>query len=183
MIVVADDEDRLVAWLPAGTPILRPVLPDGRDLRSVGPVEMYASGRALRRDAWHGHGSLRIAPTGQPWSLYVFWDDDGAHSRWYVNLESPHGRDDVGIVSEDHILDLVIDGDRRVHWKDVDELDGSVVAGRFTRGEADAFVEQARRIEAVVESWASPFCDGWEHWRPDPSWTVPDLPAGLVAEF
>lgn len=21
-----------------------------------------------------------------------------------------------------------------------------------------------------IEAWASPFCDGWESWRPDPSW-------------
>ncbi len=29
-----------------------------------------------------------------------------------------------------------------------------------------------RRIESV----GPPFCDGWEFWRPDPSWPIPQLP-------
>ena len=28
----------------------------------------------------------------------------------------------------------------------------------------------------TVESVGSPFCNGWEHWRPDPNWTIPQLP-------
>lgn len=183
MLVVADDADQLVAWLPSGTPVLRPVLPDGRDLRSVGAVEMYASGRALRRDTWHGHGNLRIAPTGAPWSVYVFWRDDGTFRGWYVNFEAPHQRDDHGIVSEDRILDLLVAPDRSVHWKDVDELEGAVVAGRFTRADANSFLADAHDVVARVTDWASPFGDGWERWRPDPAWSRPQLPAGLVAEY
>jgi hypothetical protein len=28
----------------------------------------------------------------------------------------------------------------------------------------------------LIESWDAPFREGWEEWRPDPSWTVPVLP-------
>ncbi|MGH9135433.1 MAG: DUF402 domain-containing protein [Acidimicrobiales bacterium] len=183
MVVVDDGEDALVAWLPPGTPILRPVLPDGRDLRSVGAVEMYASGRALMRDTWGGGGTLRVAPTGQPWSTFVFWDEHGDHVCWYVNLEDPHRRDDSGIVTQDHVLDLVVAPDRTVQWKDVDELEGAVVAGRYTQAEADSFLEHARDVEKLIAAWESPFCDGWERWRPDPGWPVPQLPDGTAADY
>ena len=32
--------------------------------------------------------------------------------------------------------------------------------------------------EALIERRASPFCDGWESFRADPRWSVPELPAG-----
>jgi hypothetical protein len=34
-----------------------------------------------------------------------------------------------------------------------------------------------------VQGWASPFCDGWEHWRPDESWPIPELPADAIRDF
>lgn len=183
MTVVADGPDGLVAWLPGGTPVLRPVLADGRDLRTVGPVEMFRGGRALRRDVWHGHGSLRISPTGRPWSVWLFWDGEGCHDCWYVNLEAPHRRDDEGIVSEDHAVDLVVRPDRSVEWKDLDELEGAVLAGRFSRAQADTFLADAAAAARVVEAWAAPFGDGWERWTPDPAWSRPELPGHLVADY
>jgi hypothetical protein len=183
MTVVEDGPDRLVAWLPGGTTVLRPVLPDGRDPRAVGPVEMFRMGRVRRREVWHGYGSLRIAPTGRPWSVWLFWDEHGCHDCWYINLEAVHRRDDAGIHSVDHAVDLVVAPDRSVEWKDLDELEGAVLAGRFTRAESDGFLADAAAAEREVEAWAAPFRDSWERWRPDPAWRRPELPADLVADF
>ena len=82
MTVVRDDEAGLVAWLAPGTPLLRPVLPDGRELRSVPPVDMFGAERALRRDRWQGTGILKIASTGMPWSAWCFWNDDWSFRGW-----------------------------------------------------------------------------------------------------
>ena len=27
-----------------------------------------------------------------------------------------------------------------------------------------------------ARDWGPPFSDGWQHWRPDPAWSVPSLP-------
>jgi hypothetical protein len=35
---------------------------------------------------------------------------------------------------------------------------------------------EAEQVIAVIESCGSPFCDGWERWTPDPTWTLPELP-------
>ena len=79
--VVRDDADGLVAWLAGGTPLLRPVLADGSDLRAVPVAErfdVHVHGRANRLDVWHGHGILKVAPAGVPWSVWLFWNaDDG----------------------------------------------------------------------------------------------------------
>lgn len=183
MIVVEDGPEQLVAWLPRDTPVLTTVLPDGRDVRSLGPVEMFRHGRALRRTVWRGHGSLRIAPTGQPWSMWVFWHDDGSHRCWYVNLEEPHRRDPVGVVSRDRVVDLVVEPDRTVRWKDLDELDGAVAAGRFTAAEAQGYLADGAAVQELVSHWAAPFRDGWERWRPDPGWPRPQLPGHLTADY
>lgn len=182
--VVRDDADGLVAWLAPQTPVLRPVLADGSDLRSipVGP-ERFRAPRAVKRDVWHGGGILKVAPTGVPWSAWVFWNADGSHRNWYVNLEQVHLRDDKNVYTQDHTLDLVITPDRQVIWKDEDELAAAIEAGRFTPEDAARFEADARAVEKLVARWASPFCDGWENWRPDPSWPVPDLPAGCTADY
>jgi hypothetical protein len=67
--------------------------------------------------------------------------------------------------------------------KDFDQLTGAVAAGRFTRAEADQFVERAREAEQRIASWESPFCDGWETWRPDQSWPLPHLPPDIIADY
>jgi len=100
-----------------------------------------------------------------------------------VNLEDAHLRDEVSIASQDHVLDLWIEGDRRVRWKDEDELEAAVIAGRYSAADADRFRADARAVEQILASRGSPFCDGWEKWRPDPSWGVPDLPDGVTWDF
>jgi hypothetical protein len=185
MRVVRDDSLGLVAWLPGGTLLLRPVLADGRDLRSVPVAERFdvdRHGRANRVDTWQGHGILKVAPAGVPWSVWVFWGDDGAFRGWYVNLESVHERRDHEVVTQDHVLDLVVQPDHSVARKDEDELAAAVVAGRFTAAEAADIEADAAAVEDVVRRWASPFCDGWESWAPDPTWSRPQLPPAYVAK-
>ena len=185
MRVVRDDSHGLVAWLPGGTPLLRPVLADGRDLRSVPVAERFdvdRHGRANRLDTWQGHGILKVAPAGMPWSAWVFWGDDGAFRGWYVNLESVHTRHDHEVVTQDHVLDLVVHPDHSVTRKDEDELAAAVRSGRFSASEAAAIEGDAAAVEDVVRRWGSPFCDGWETWAPDPTWPLPELPPAYLAE-
>ncbi len=183
MRVVRDDADGLVGWLAPRAPLLRTVLADGRDLRSlpIGRARFTAS-RAVRRDVWRGPGILKVAPTGVPWSVWLFWDATGAFRNWYVNLERVHMRDDQNVYTRDHVLDVVVRPDRSVTWKDDDELAAAVDAGRFTAGQAEEFRSHAREVEALVARWGSPFCDGWESWRPDSAWSVGSLPPDADAD-
>ena len=181
--VVRDDAAGLVAWLAPDTIMLRPVLPDGRELRSVPRLDMFRAGRAQRRDRWRGTGILMIAPTGPPWSVWLFWRPGWDFDGWYVNLEDVHQRDATSVASQDHVLDLQVAPDRSVRWKDEDELEAAVMAGRYSAADAERFRSDARSVEEIVRAWGSPFSDGWERWRPDPSWAVPELPPDASWDF
>ncbi|MFI5732089.1 DUF402 domain-containing protein [Kribbella sp. NPDC051587] len=188
MTVVRDDADGLVAWLAPQTPILKTVLTDGRELRAAGPVGMFTEPRVLKLDVWHGTGILKVAPTGKPWSIWYFWSAEGAFNGWYVNLEVPHTRDFAGrrTVTEDRVLDLWITPDRGIHWKDEDELEGAVTAGRFTQAEADAIIATAHDAIAEIHAWTAPFNENWQSWTPPADWPLPAAPTGhqpaIIAE-
>ena len=184
MRVVRDDAAGLVAWLAPGTPVLRPTLASGAELRSVPMAERFDAGRhgrAIRLDAWHGQGVLKVAPMDVPWSVWLFWSEGWEFRGWYVNLEDPHERIDHAIVTQDHILDIVVEPDRTMQRKDEDELDSAVAIGRYSAAAAERFRGNAAAIEDVVRRWGSPFCDRWEDWRPDPGWPIPQLAPDLVA--
>ncbi|MFB6724121.1 DUF402 domain-containing protein [Kribbella sp. NPDC056345] len=188
MTVVRDDADGLVAWLAPRTPILKAVLADGRELRHAGPVGMFTEPRVLKLDIWHGTGILKVAPTGKPWSVWYFWGSDGDFRGWYVNLEDPHTRDLEGrrTTTQDHVLDLWITPDREVHWKDEDELEGAVTAGRFTQSQADAITATAHQAVAEIHAWTAPFNANWQSWTAPPDWPLPAAPTApqptLIAE-
>ncbi|MEV5966669.1 DUF402 domain-containing protein [Kribbella sp. NPDC051952] len=188
MTVVRDDEDGLVAWLAPGTPLIKPVLADGRETRHAGPIGMFTEERVLKLDVWRGTGILKVLPPEKPWSVWHFWDDDGSFRGWYVNLETPHVRDTEArrTSTVDHVLDLWIQPDRTIEWKDEDELEGAVTAGRFTAAEAKAIIADAHAAIRDIEAWTSPFADGWKDWTPPPHWHIPVAPTShqpiLIAE-
>ena len=100
-----------------------------------------------------------------------------------MNLEQPHrrdGRDGRATISSDHVLDIVVQPDRTYHRKDEDELAEAVRQGRYTAAKAAAIEVDADEVEAVIDAWGSPFCDGWESWQPDPAWPIPPLPDDIA---
>ena len=181
MRVVRDDPLGLVAWLAGGTPVLAPTLPDGRHPRERPLAEMFTSPRVQGRMLWKGHGTLRFAPTGMPWSVWFFWGDEGFEG-WYVNLETPHLRDGHSTYSADHVLDVIVEPDRSWRLKDEHELQAAVEQGRFSAGEADGVrADAAAAVEALGRGdppFGAPDAH-WRSWRPDPAWSVPPLPAEL----
>ncbi len=111
MRVVVDDERALIAWLPGGTEILAPTLPGGAHVRERPLEQMFTIPRVQGRMLWKGHGTLRIAQPGIPWSVWFFWRQDGGFDGWYVNLETPHLRDRDSTYSADHVLDVLVEPD------------------------------------------------------------------------
>lgn len=175
MTVVEDGPDRLVAWLAMGTPIRDFVRLDGRTLRAD-PATMFTAVRRQRETTWDDYDVLRVYEPGRRWSTWLFFDGTTAEfTGWYCNIEEPHARSGRTTWSRDQVLDVWIEPDRSLERKDEDELVLAVEQGRYTQAEADDITSVADEIEAVVRAWNSPFCDGWEHFRPDPAWPVPAL--------
>ncbi|WP_243057542.1 DUF402 domain-containing protein [Nocardioides sp. SR21] len=160
--VVRDDADGLVAWLRCATPVMRAARADGRGKRDD-PDTLFTTPLVQEHGTHAVNDQLRIAPTGQPWSVWLLLaQGSGDLAGWYVNLERPHVRDDRTLYTSDHVLDVVVSPDRTVVRKDEDELELAVAQGVFTREQAAAIESDAAAVEALVADWGPPFCDGWE---------------------
>ena len=181
--VVRDDPSGLVVWMAPGTTVLRSVLDTGDDVRTAPLAERFRRGRSTARSAWQGEGILCIAPATAPWSVWLFWAPGWQFSGWYINLETPYRREGDHFYTEDHVLDVWVTPDRTCRRKDEDELEAAVEQGWFTAETAAAITRNAEAAEAAVASWQSPFCEGWETWRPDPAWLTPPLPQGSTWDF
>ncbi|MFD4142379.1 DUF402 domain-containing protein [Streptomyces sp. NPDC058572] len=175
--VVKDTADVLAVWMAPGTECVKPVLADGTPVHEEPLATRYTAPRTTTRDRWFGTGVLKLARPGDPWSVWLFWEPGWRFKSWYVNLEEPRTRWAGGIDSEDHFLDISVYPDRSWLWRDEDEFAQAQQVGLLDTAKAERVREAGRAAVAAIGSWTAPFCDGWEHWRPDPSWPVPHLPA------
>jgi uncharacterized protein len=160
--IVEETPDVLAVWFPRTAPARLPVDAHGGRIR-------------IPRDEWeleqarYDDDAQCVARPGRAHSIYLLFR--GPRVRvWYVNFEEPLRRTPIGVDTFDHKLDLLVFPSGGHEWKDEDELDQAAALGLV---DADAVWAEARR---VLREW--PFPTGWEGWRPDPSWPVPQLPPG-----
>ena len=167
-LVVEDTPERVVLHAPLGAPA-KVAVSDGSPFRGQGDRTW-----ALRDSEWHSYRVLRLIRWEAWHSLELFWrEHDDSFAGWYVNIQEPLRRSPVGFDTDDLVLDIWVEPDGKSSWKDEDELDGVTELGRFT-------VEEAARIRAEGERVLDerPWPTGWEDWKPDAEWPLPELPAG-----
>ncbi|CAL9437063.1 hypothetical protein SUDANB6_02163 [Streptomyces sp. enrichment culture] len=174
--VVRDDADLLAVWMAPGTECVKPALADGTPVHHEPLASRYTKPRTVLRDRWFGTGVLKLARPGEPWSVWLFWEPGWRFKNWYVNLEEPLARWSGGVDSEDHFLDISVQPDGRWHWRDEDEFAQAQRDGLMDAALAERVRRAGRSAVEVIDAWGPPFCDGWQDWRPDPSWPVPSLP-------
>ena len=154
--VVHADDELLVTWLAPRTPYMRPAV------RAALPF-----GQPLVNRPWKAPGVLQVTPRRAAHSIWIFRD------AWYVNLQEPLRPTPLGADTRDQLLDVVRYRAGGWRLKDVDELEAAVAAGHVPPDEAAAIHAEAERVIAT-----DPFPTGWERWRADPRWPVPELPEG-----
>ena len=177
MRVVEDSEELVVLYIAAGTPMRIRVWLDGRPVdRSLPYRERFVTPWRLGDGRWRGSDVLQLTRPGCGHSFWAFFRDS-AFEGWYVNLQAPLRRTTIGFDTSDHVLDVRVGADRRWAWKDEDEFAEAIAMGRFAPEEAEAIRAEGTAAAAAIEAGAWPFDGGWEQWRPDPTWTVPDLDA------
>jgi hypothetical protein len=184
MRVVRDDERGLVAWLAADTETLASAPGDGLAVRDRPLAERFSGERVPTLATWRGGGILRIAPTDRPWSVWVFWEDDGSLAGHYVNLELTHRRCGSESNTRDLVLDLWLEPSGELWLKDADELEAAVGSGLYDAAMADEVraIGDLARVD-LVDARAWPLDEEWTTWRPPADWATPVLPdTPLVAE-
>ncbi|MEU8571567.1 DUF402 domain-containing protein [Streptomyces pathocidini] len=174
--VVQDSPELLAVWMAPGTNCVKPVLGDGTPVHLEPLATRYTKPRRAARSRWFGTGVLKLAGPEEPWSVWLFWEPDWRFKNWYVNLEEPRRRWAGGVDSEDHFLDIVVHPDRGWEWRDEDEFAQAQRAGLMDAAKAERVRAAGRAAVERIGAWGTPFRDGWENWRPDPAWPVPELP-------
>ncbi|MBD0706905.1 MULTISPECIES: DUF402 domain-containing protein [unclassified Streptomyces] len=175
--VVRDTPELLAVWMAPGTECVRPVLADGTSVHDEPLATRYTAARTTEHAHWSGSGVLKLARPDEPWSVWLFWDRDWRFRSWYVNLEEPRARWSGGVDSEDHFLDISVFPDRSWLWRDEDEFAQAQRSGLMGARQAERVRTAGRLAVDRIASWGAPFADGWEDWRPDPEWRIPELPS------
>lgn len=177
IIVVQDKPEKLVLYLPPGTPYKQPRTLDGED---VTPTTRVQGEWLLTDNVWPDVGEcLRLVIPGEPYSVLVFWlEKHSAQRSWYINLEDPLRRTSIGFDFMDQILDIIVEPDLSSwYWKDEDEFQEAQELGLISPERARVMHAEGGKVVEMLLSGKSVF-NGWEHWKPDPAWKIPTLPEG-----
>ena len=170
--VVEDGDDLLALYIPKGAVCKRFVRRPTSELSERGTV-VELQDTEWRRDV------LRLMYPGAHHSIWVFWEhEDGVrrHTTYYVNMEEPFRRTQIGFDTNDQTLDIVVTPDLEWQWKDEAELAERVEQGLFPAEFAALVRAEGERVIERIESGGSPFGDGWGDWRPPSDWATPSLP-------
>ena len=171
MVVVEDEPDQRMLYLPAGVRCAVPVGEDGSDLRV--PDRPWRLEIRSRGD----QPVLSFAWPEVPYAVLLWTSGD--RPVWYVNLEEPLTRTPIGFDTVDHALDVLVELDGSSwSWKDEDELAEAIRDGLFTEEEAADFRTWGERARDRILAGEPPFDRDWTGWRPDPAWPTPELPDG-----
>ena len=172
-VLVEDEPDMLVMFMPAGTRWIKPVTLSGGLLRI--PKEEWKLAEA--RIPIH---MLVFARPGADHSIRMIWaEPEFKFVRWYVNLEQPLARTKIGFDYMDHVLDIVVNPDfSGWKWKDEDELQEAIELGLLSCIRADQLRTEGMRVLKMIEEREHPFDGSWLDWCPDPHWQSPELPQG-----
>lgn len=170
--IVEDRTDRLIAYFPAGTQYHRAKqLYESPELKGLPLSDEFEDG------VWERNDVLRIMYPGVPYSIWPMWPTGtDMLLGWYVNIEMPFERTEIGFDTMDHELDIVIAPDLSWRWKDEDKLAELVAGGVYTEPQAAEFREAGLDAVRRMELNAAPFNEPWPDWRPDPSWGPLDMP-------
>jgi hypothetical protein len=177
VIVVSDTPELLSFFLAADTPTLfsRP--------RFAGQPKPWGPGEwDLEQNTWDRWNTLHLVVPGEWRATWVMWSPTWEFLGWYVNLQEPLWRTRWGFDIRDLQLDILVAPDRSWRWKDEDDLQRSIECGLISEANAEETQRSAAQAIREIEAGTGPFADHWREWRPEPGWTVPQLPGSRQLE-
>jgi hypothetical protein len=178
--VVEDRDDLTMLYTAIGTPMKTEATADGRVMsRDVAPfVQRQSLVGGFVDWTWTQNHALMFLWPGSLASVWLFFrEGTWEFGNYYVNMQAPFTRTDIGFDTGDYMLDIVVRPDFSWEWKDRDEFADAREFGILPADLLDRVQAAAEAMIPRIEARAFPFGAGYETWRPDPEWGVPELPA------
>jgi hypothetical protein len=179
MRVVEDRDDLTILYTAVGTPMKAEATADGRVMsRDVAPfIERQSLVGGFVDWTWTTNHALMFSRPDSLASIWLFFKEESwDFNFYYVNMQAPLTRTALGFDGADYMLDIVVQPDFSWEWKDLDEFADARKHGILPAGLLDRIQAAGDETIPLIESRGFPFNAGYETWRPDPSWTVPELP-------
>ena len=170
-VVVEDGPEQVVIYTPAGLAWFASGS-DGRRLKVPQP------GFHLVEQVWDQAHVLSFAWPGRWAAVLLLFRTDWSGFTWYVNVEEPLRHTSIGFDTLDLQLDAIVEPVGTWRWKDEDEFAEAIDRGVIDPDDELRLREEAERAVRRILEREPPFDRDWTSWRPDPSWPLPELPAG-----
>jgi hypothetical protein len=168
--VVADTDALLVTFIPTGAPF---GFAPGPWPTETGLQPWYP------RESWEGPGVLILLRPGDAYAVWHFWAGEPRRfASWYINLQAPFRRTEIGYDTQDHELDVVVLPDGQWSLKDDELMEQRIREGRYSVDEVAAIRAQGAAVGAMLDAGTTWWDRAFTSWAPDPSWTEPELLAG-----
>lgn len=176
--VVHDGDDYIALYIAVGTRLKGQAMRDGTKItRSMPFVERERLVGGFADFTWTDNHVLMLHQPGRLCTVWLLWRDPAWELvGYYGNIQAPLERTPLGFDTADYLLDVSIDPDFTWKWKDEDEYAAAREHGFIEPDLLDEIRREGERIIADVEARAWPFDAGFESWRPDPAWSIPQLP-------
>jgi hypothetical protein len=167
VVVVEDTPDLLATYLPEDAPFAFPRSADGR------PHPWHG------KDAWEGHGVLMLQRPGEAYAVWHFWDGpERDFAGWYLNLQEPFRRTEIGFDTQDLELDVWIPEDGPWTFKDEELLPVRVSEGFFSETQVDAIRSLGEAIGNMLDRGDDWWERRWASFAPPGEWRAPRFPDG-----
>lgn len=132
---------------------------------------------------WTGADVVMVHRLAEGWSTWRWISDDGTwRSGSYINIERLWRSDGDTFDTEDLTLDLVIDDQGRIEFKDEDELDWAEDIGWYSKDTANTIRTTGREAHRHFSSGGWPLNAQWNAWLPETHREMPQLPQGWATQ-
>ena len=131
----------------------------------------------LEKYIWDTNRLLLILEPEKCYSIILFWDHVSNNFLcYYVNFQAPFQRRYDNVDTLDFELDLIINPDFSMEWKDENDYQMAIDHGLVLPEWLDEIEKAKPEILERIENRQYPFDGSWLDWKPDPSWKPPKLP-------
>jgi hypothetical protein len=174
LTAISDEDGLLVASVSIGTRWFGPIFAN----REAALDEVRDGTMGWGERVWEQHNLLLLVRPGDPYSVYGFWNEEGAFVAWYINLQEPMRRTRFGFDTRDQLLDIIVGEDLSSWmWKDTHELKPAIELGLHTAEEVAQIRSNGERVIELVEHGEVWWAD-WRGWEPQIPAQLPTLPEG-----